>query len=75
MKAVDGRSALRMARRDAAYLERVLDVSGFQIWNYFPLGARRPGDGSTVYSASRFSELSITEYLNTFYDTGNEFTQ
>lgn len=64
--------AIARAEQEAAgYAER-LGSEYLEIAQAYWIGAERPDEGSEVFSLMRDSDLEPDDYLDAFYDTGNE---
>jgi pentatricopeptide repeat protein len=64
--------AIARAEQEAAgYAER-LGSEYLEIAQAYWIGADRPEEGSEVFSLMRDSDLEPDDYLDAFYDTGNE---
>jgi hypothetical protein len=64
--------AIAMAETEAAAYARRLDSEYLEIAQAYWIGPSRPAHGSEAFSLMRDSELEPDEYLDTFFDTGQE---
>lgn len=71
-EAVSLDDAIAQAEEEARTYAQRLDSEYLDIAQAYWIGAVRPANGSEVFSLMRDSELDADDYLDTFYDTGQE---
>jgi hypothetical protein len=64
--------AIVKAETEALAYAKRLDSEYLQIAQAYWIGPAKPTNGSEVYSLMRDSDLDADDYLDTFYDTGQE---
>jgi hypothetical protein len=64
--------AIAKAEAEAATYAERLDSEYLDIAQAYWIGPAQPANGSETFSLMRDSELDADDYLDTFYDTGQE---